>query len=81
MLTKATRGDIVKWFWFFYHVLWSDRITVRKKLGCSPFFMVTGAQPMLPLDVLEATWLVKVPGRILTTVELVGYCARALAKH
>ena len=51
MLTKATRGDIVKWFWFFYHVLWSDRITVRKKLGCSPFVMVTGAQPMLLLDV------------------------------
>ena len=43
--------------------------------------MVTGAQPTLPLDVLEATWLVTVPGRILTTVELVGYHAKALAKH
>ena len=81
MLTKATRGDIVKWFWFFYHVLWSDRITIRKKWGCSPFFMVTGTQPMSLLDVLESTWLVKVLGRILTTAELVGYRAKALANH
>ena len=81
MLTKATGGDISKWYWFFYHVLWSDRITIRKRLGCSPFFMVTGAQPTLPLDVVEATWLVKIPGRILTTAELIGYRAKALAKH
>ena len=81
MLTKATGGDTSKWYWFFYHVLWADRITVRKKLGCSPFFMVTGAQPMLPLDVIEATWLVKLPDRTLSTAELVGYRAKALAKH
>jgi hypothetical protein len=43
--------------------------------------MVTGAQPILPLDVQEATWLVEIPGRILSTAELVGYRAKALAKH
>ena len=81
MLTKATGGDTSKWYWFFYHVLWADRITIRKRLGCSPFFMVTGAQPTLPLDILEATWLIKLPGRILSTAELIGYRAKALAKH
>ena len=43
--------------------------------------MVTGAHPTLPLDVQEATWLVELPGRILSTTELIGYRARALAKH
>jgi hypothetical protein len=43
--------------------------------------MVTGAHPTLPLDVQEATWLVDLPGRILSTAELIGYRARALAKH
>ena len=81
MLYKATGGNPSKWFWFFYHVLWADRITIRKKYGCSPFFMVTGAHPTLPLDVQEATWLVELPGRILSTTELIGYRARALAKH
>src|SRR6266436_5962502 len=40
-----------------------------------------GAHPTLPLDVTEATWLVELPDRVLTDDELIGYRARALAKH
>lgn len=54
---------------------------IRKKYGCSPFFMVTGAHPILPLDIQEATWLVELPGRTLTMAELIGFQAKALAKH
>jgi hypothetical protein len=61
--------------------MWSDRMSIRKGYGCSPFFMVTGAHPTLPLDIQEATWLVELPGRTLTTAELIGYRAKALAKH
>ena len=43
--------------------------------------MVTGAHPVLPLDLQEATWLVKPPIGVLTDEELVGMRARALAKH
>jgi hypothetical protein len=43
--------------------------------------MITGAHPILPLDIQEATWLVELPGRALTTAELIGYRAKALAKH
>lgn len=81
MLYKATGGNPSKWFWFFYHVMWADRVSVRKTYGCSPFFMATGAHPVLPLDIQEATWLVELPGRALTTAELIGYRAQALAKH
>jgi len=61
--------------------MWADRVTVQKRFGCYPFFMVTGTHPVLLLDVQEATWLVKLPDRMLTTEELIGYRARALAKH
>lgn len=81
MLYKATGGHPSKWYWFFYHIMWADRVTVRKNYGCSPFFMVTGAHPVLPLDIQEATWLVELPGRPLSTAELIGYRAKALAKH
>jgi len=81
MIYKATGGNPTKWFWFFFHIMWADRITVRKGLGCSPYFMITGAHPRLPLDIQEATWLVELPGRVLTTVELIAYRAQALAKH
>ena len=81
MLYKATGGNPSKWYWFFHHVMWADRVSIRKGFGCSPFFMVTGAHPILPLDIQEATWLVELPGRILTTAEMIGYRAQALAKH
>ena len=80
-LAKACGGDLSKWYWFVPHVLWAERITVRKGFGCSPFFMVTGAQPILPFDVTEATWLIKPPSGPLSTEELIGLRARALAKH
>jgi hypothetical protein len=80
-LFKATGGNPAKWFWFFFLVLWADRITIRKGLGCSPYFMVTGAHPILPLDIEEATWLVELPGRVLTDSEVIGFRAQALAKH
>ena len=56
-------------------------MSIRKGYGCSPFFMVMGAHPILPLDIQEATWLVELPGRILSSAELIEYRARALAKH
>jgi hypothetical protein len=81
MLYKATNGKVHRWYWFLHHIMWADRITVRKGTGCSPYFLVTGAHPTLPLDVVEATWLVTYPNNILTTEELVGLRAKALAKH
>ena len=80
-LAKAAKGQLSKWFWYLPHVLWADRITVRRRFGVSPFFLVTGAHPTIPLDILEATWLVKLPDRMLTRGELIGYRARALIKH
>src|SRR5271168_4618566 len=43
--------------------------------------MVTGAHPVLRLYIEEVTWLVELPGRILSTTELIGFRAKALAKH
>jgi hypothetical protein len=53
----------------------------RRVLGKEPdvhYFMVTGAHPILPLDVKEATWLVEPPEGILSEEELIGLRARAL---
>jgi hypothetical protein len=50
-------------------------------MGCSPYFAVCGSHPILPLDIAEATWLAEYPDKIISTDELVGLRARALAKH
>ncbi|KNZ77665.1 hypothetical protein J132_04484 [Termitomyces sp. J132] len=73
--------DCTKWFCFFFHVMWSDCITIWQRFGCSPYFMVTGAHPTLPLDLVEATWLMELSEGPLSTEELIGHHARALAKH
>jgi len=81
MLYKATKGDVNKWFWHLHHVTWADRITVRKGTGCSPYFMITRVHPTIPLDITEATWLVKYPEGMVLSAELIGLRALALAKH
>ena len=82
MLYKATgAANTSKWYWFLNAVLWADRVSIRRRTGCSPYFLVTGAHPTIPLDVAEATWLVKPPTGVLTEIELIGLRARALAKH
>jgi len=81
MLYKATKGDVSKWAWYLHHMIWADGITVRKGTGCSLYFMVTGAHPTIPLDIIEAMWLVKYPERMLSREELIEFQAMALAKH
>ncbi|SJL16094.1 uncharacterized protein ARMOST_19612 [Armillaria ostoyae] len=80
-LFKATSGNSRKWCYFLPHVLWADRITIKRGTGCSPYFMALGAHPIVPLDVVEATWLVKPLSGILSTADLIGLRAKALAKH
>ncbi|RDX49695.1 hypothetical protein OH76DRAFT_1455764 [Lentinus brumalis] len=50
-------------------------------MGCSPFFAATGCHPVLPLDVFEATYLMPTPTSLVSTTELIGARARALARR
>jgi hypothetical protein len=81
MVYKATGGHVRKWFWFLPQMVRADRIMTWRGLGCSPFFAATGSHPTIPLDVVEATWMVEYPGEIISTAELVGLRAKVLAKH
>jgi hypothetical protein len=82
MLYKATGYENVnKWYWFLQAVLWADRVTIRKLTGVSPYFMVTGNHPILPLDAMEATWLAKPPEGLETHEEVIAKRAQTLAKH
>lgn len=80
-LFKAADGNQAKWANAFHSVLWAERITTRKRMGCSPYFAATGAHPVLPLDIIEATYLVPPPTRMLDTTELIAQRAIALQKR
>ena len=66
------------WLTSLYAILWADRVTVRKRLGCSPFFAITGSHPILPFDLMEATWISPVPDSLISTDELLLRRADAL---
>jgi len=72
MLYKAMKGDVRKWDWYLHHVIWADRITVRKRTGYSLYFIVTGTHLIISLNIIEAIWLVKYPEKMLSREELIG---------
>jgi len=53
-------------------VFWADRVTVRKRMGCSPYFTVTGIHPLLPFNIAKASYLLPPPNSILSTTDLIA---------
>jgi hypothetical protein len=80
-LFKACDGDQSKWHTATYSVFWADHVTVRKRMGCSPYFAATGTHPLLPLDISEATYLLPPPESVLSTTELIARRAITLQKR
>jgi hypothetical protein len=80
-LYKAVDGDQAKWSKAAYTVFWADRITIRRRMGCSPYFAVTGTHPILPLDIAEATYLLPPPTSTMSTTDLIATRAIALQKR
>src|ERR1700677_2407557 len=50
-------------------------------MGCSPYFAVTGAHPVLPFNISEATYLQPAPTLILSTTNLIARHMIALQKR
>lgn len=80
-LFKAADGDASKWSQVAASVFWSERITTRKRMGCSPYFAATGTHPLIPLDIVEATYLLPAPQDVMTTTDLIAQRAIALQKR
>ena len=36
-------------------VFWAERVTIRQRIGCSPYFVATGTHPILPSTLLRQT--------------------------
>jgi hypothetical protein len=78
---KGCDGDESKWFSSAYSVFWAERVTVRRRMGCSPYFATTGTHPLLPFDIAEANYLLPPPDSVLSTTDLIARRALALQKR
>ena len=80
-LFKACDGEESKWSSTAYSVFWAERVTVRRRMGCSPYFATTGTHPLLPFDISEANYLLPPPDSILSATNLISRRAIALQKR
>jgi hypothetical protein len=79
-LFKAVDGVQSQWSKAVFTIFWADRITIRRRMGCSPYFAATGTHLILPLDITEATYLLPPPASTLSTTDLIASRAIALQK-
>ena len=80
-LYKAADGNENKWSQVAYSVFWAERVTIRKHMGCSPYYAATGTHLLLPLDIVEATYLLLPLESILSMGDLIVRRATVLQKR
>ncbi|OAX33452.1 hypothetical protein K503DRAFT_653918, partial [Rhizopogon vinicolor AM-OR11-026] len=71
-LFKATDGNQSRWSSVFLSVIWADHVTTWRCMGCSSYFAATSTQPLLPLDIIEATYLVPLPEALMDSTQLIA---------
>jgi hypothetical protein len=79
-LFKVVDGDQKRWSLGVYSVFWAVRVTPCKHMGCSPYFTITGAHPVLPFDIAKATYLQPPPTSVMSTTNLISHRTIALQK-
>src|ERR1700678_4428675 len=78
---KACDGDESKWSGVAYSIFWAERVTIKQRMGCSPYFAKTGTHPLLPIDIAEANYLLPPPDSVLFSTNLIVRRAITLQKR
>lgn len=80
-LILAADGDATKWSPTAPSVFWSERTVTLCSIGTSPYFLAHGVHPILPIDVVEATYLLPPPDSFISTMELIACQSCELQKR
>ena len=55
-LAKMTDGGLGNWVQNLAAVLWADRSTVKSTTGLSPYYVLCGSEPVLPIELEIPIW-------------------------
>src|SRR5882724_6770218 len=80
-LMKMCNNEHSKWVCMAPLVFWADQVTVRRPIGYSPYFMAHGVEAVLPLDIVEATYLLPPLDVPASTEDLIAHHAQQLQKR
>ena len=78
---KTCKGNESKWREVLPQVFWAEQVTVRRSTGYSPYYMAHGVHPLLPFDIVEATYLAPTQDFGISTKDLIATRARQLSKR
>jgi len=79
-LLRLCGPKVLDWPLHFHSTLFAERVTIRPSTGYSPFYLEHGREPILPLDLHDATYLVQGMDKKMTTEELLSLRARQIAR-
>ncbi|KAJ3503912.1 hypothetical protein NLJ89_g8219 [Agrocybe chaxingu] len=80
-IIKACKGKITEWPDKIAEAVFADRVTINRATGFSPFQLLHGTDPVLPLDLSEATFMVQGFYKGMSTSELLALRIQQLRKH
>lgn len=80
-IVKACKGDFSRWPSKLAEAVFADRVTISRVTGFSPYQLLHATDPLLPLDLIEATFLVENIRAGISTSELLALRMRQLSKH
>ena len=80
-IMKACQENPKQWPNHVRHAFFSDKVTINRSTGSSPFFLLHGVHPVLPFDLLEATALVEGFKTGMSRTELLTLRMRQLEKR
>jgi hypothetical protein len=56
-IVKSCQGRIAEWSTHVPFAFFADKITTNRSTGATPYYLLFGTEPLLPFDLLEATFL------------------------
>jgi transposase InsO family protein len=80
-IVKSCKGDFSQWPSKLAEAVFADRITISRVTGFSPYQLLHATDPLLPLDLVEATFLVENICSGISTSDLLELRMRQLHKH
>jgi hypothetical protein len=80
-LLKACKDKLSEWPNRLPEIMFADRVCISRVTGFSPYQLLHATDPLLPLDLADATFLVEDFKSQMSTRDLLILCACQIAKH
>ena len=79
-IVKSCKGNLRAWSDRLPEAVFADRVTVKRVTGYSPYQLLHGCNPLLPLDLMESTFLVSKFHSNMSEVDLLAARIQQLQK-